>query len=440
MKNITMLKKRGLLLLAGLWAGHTAAQPASHDGFLAGSHLDVTLKNVWMTNSTNQLAEQGIGPQTAWAQGLHVDYRSGWWDDWLGLDASWYAVSKLYANRSFAGRDLVRDNHGHAEGFNKLGQLYARTRFGNQHDFLETKVGWQQLDKFAVLNVTRSRAAPSSWQGISAEGHLGEFLARAAWVNKFSERDEPEKRHFMTLSSNKRIDYIATGDLTWQPQKGHSITLVAGESKAYIRRLGVESAWSLPLSDDLRLLLRGVYYHNQGLSEWEGSRGFTHRAQHLFGLVGLASGPLEGGIGWSKTRARFDGGLGRFYWHLGKNTRGAFNSKADGPGNDYVNDGEQMVYTYGQWQISPEWLSGIYAYYGDHMRYRGVALREWEYGGFVSWAPQRLAGFKLVAALGPSYSWKLTHNNPLLKEGGNGFRHSRGVGGGLNLEYKFGLF
>lgn len=439
MKTTIKVKKCALLLVAGLWAGQAAAGRDSLHGLLTDSHLDVTLKNIWMTNTTDALEEQGIGPQNAWAQGLLVDYRSGAYHG-FGLDASWYGVGKLYANRSFAGRDLVRDNHGHAEGFSKLGQLYLRSYVGDATRFLQTKAGWQQLYKFGVLNVTRSRAAPSSWQGLSAEGRFEQLYARAALVNKFSERDEPEKRHFMTLSSNKRIDYIATADLTWQPQKGRAITLVGGESKDYIRRLGVESAWSQPLAEDLNLLLRGVYYYNQGLREWEGARGFSHQAQHLFGLVGIATARTEAGIGWSVTRARLDNNLGRFYWHLGKNTRGAFNSKADAPGNDYVNDGEQMLYGYGQYQISPEWLAGLYAYYGDHMRYRGVAMREWEYGGFISWAPERLPGFTLFAGLGPSYSWKLSHGKPALNASGDDFQRSSGIGGSFSLEYKFGLF
>ncbi|ROR15012.1 OprD family outer membrane porin [Erwinia sp. JUb26] len=438
--NVKQLNWAMVLLISGFALSGIQANASDEEGFFQQSHLDLTLKNIWMVNTNNAFAEDDIGPQNVWAQALLVDYRSGWFQEWLGLDASWYGVSKLHANRSFAGRDLVRDHHGHAEGFQKLGQLYLRTQWGDKQHFLKMKGGWQQLNKFAVLNVTHSRAAPSSWQGISGEARYQQFYLRGAVVNQFSERDEPEKRHIRTLKSNKRIDYIATGDLTWQPQKGRAVTLVAGESKDYLRREGIETAWTQPLTAELNLLLRGVWYRNSGLSEWEGARGFDHHAEHLYGLAGLQNDRVEGGFGWSKTRAHLSNNLGRFYWHMGKNTRGAFNSKADGPGNDYVNDGEQMFYLYGQYQLSPEWLTGIYGYYGNGMRYQGVSLHEYEFGGFVSWAPESLHGLTLLAALGPSTSWKYTHGKPTLTVDGEGYHHSRSVGSVVSIEYKFGLF
>lgn len=409
-------------------------------GLLENSHLDLTLKNVWMLNTTNAFSDQGIGSQNAWAQGIHLDYRSGLFQEWLGFDASWYGVSKLYANRSFAGRNLLRNNQGHAEGFNKVGQLYARTRFGDEKHFIETKAGWHQLARFGTLTVTRSRAAPSSWEGISTEARYQEMIARAAVVTRFSERDQPEKRHFTTLKSHKKIPYIATGDLTWQPEKGRAITLVAGESKDYLLRQGVETAWFLPLDEQYKLMLRSVYYHNKGLSNWEGARGFDHSARHFSALAAIATEQVEAGMAWATTRARQRNNLGHFYWHFGKNTRGAFNSKADGPGNDYVNDGEQMLHVYGQYQLTPELLAGLFGYYGSHMRYQNVPLRQWEYGGYASWAPESLAGLSIFAAFGPSHSWKISKGKPVLHGDKRGFQHARGIGAEITVQYKHRLF
>lgn len=429
-----------LLLATGFsFVTHVQALDFNTKGFMEDSHLDIGLKNIWMLNTTNAFEEDGVGPQSAWAQAMQLDYQSGLYRDRFGIGASWYGVSKLYANRSFAGRDLVRDNYGHAEGFNKIGQLYARSRFGDTAHFVEMKAGWHQLYKFGILNVTRSRAAPSSWQGISSEARYQQLYGRAAVVNRFSERDEPEKRHFRTLKTNKKIDYIATGDLTWQPQKGRAVTLVGGESKDYLLREGVESAWFFPLSPEKKLLLRGVYYYNKGLSGWEGSKGFSHSARHLYGLVGIATERVESGLAWSKTRARLKDNLGRFYWHLGKNTRGAFNSKADGPGNDYVNDGEQMYHWYGQYQLTPTLLGGIYGYYGNHLRYQSVALKEWEYGGFISWSPEWVPGLTMFSGFGPSYGWKLSHGKPALNAARDGYQHAHGIGGTVSLEYKHRL-
>ncbi|QKJ87569.1 Outer membrane porin, OprD family [Paramixta manurensis] len=427
------------LLSGSVFSPITSAMSFGDGGFFSDSQLDLKLRNVWMVNTTDQLADEGFGDQIAWAQGLQLDFRSGWVQERFGIDASWYGVSKLYANRYFAGRDLVRDNKGHAEGFNKVGQLYAKASFGQEANYLRLYAGWKQLSKFGMVNVTTSRAAPDSWEGVSGEAGVGPLRARAALVTRFSARDETEKRHFYTLQSRKRIDYIATGDVRWQPEKGKFLSWVIGESKDYILRQGIEAAWFFPVADEFRILLRGAGYYNRGLSEWEGSRGFSHNASHYFGLVGYQYGKGESGIGWSKTIASIKKGLGHFYWHFGSNTRGTFNSPADSEGNDYVNDGEQMVHLYSQYQISPQLRAGVYGNYGNHVSYQGVSLHEWEYGGFFAWAPQAIKGLNIFAGFGPSYSWKLTRQKtPSINHDGS-FNRAKGVGGSLWFEYKLGL-
>lgn len=148
---------------------------------------------------------------------------------------------------------------------------------------------------------------------------------------------------------------------------------------------------------------------------------------------------MESGVAWSKTKAPLDNGLGHFYWHMGKNTRGAFNSPADGEGNDYVNDNEQMIYWYGKYVLSPELTTGIFANYGFGAKYQGVKLTQWEYGGFIAWVPKSVSGLSLFAGFGPSYSWKLVKGKPWLTDDKRDFHRSHGLGGGITMEYKFGL-
>lgn len=428
-----------LLLGAGFLPRLQACLPGSN--FISGSHLGLKLSNVWMLNTTDTFSELGVSNQNAWAQGIHLDWQSGWAWDSVGFDASWYGASKLYSNKDFAGRDLLRDNNGRAEGFNKFGQVYAKARWGDQRLHLSLWAGWKQLYKLGALSVTRSRAVPSSWQGISSELVWDKLTAKAALVDRFSERDEPEKRRFMTLKSNKRIDYIATGELSWVPEKGSKVSFITAESKNYLLRHGLEANTVVALSPKANLLARGVYYYARGLGEWEGVRAFTHSAQHWFGLVGYQFGASESGVGWSYTRARLNNGLGQFYWQFGKNTRGAFNSKADGEGNDYVKDGESMVYLYSQYRINPALQVGVYGNYGDGMKYGGVSLKEWEYGGFISWDVPQVKGLNVFSGFGPSYGWKINaKQNPLLSHDGKTYRRAKGIGGTVRVEYLFNLF
>jgi len=410
-------------------------------GFFESSHLDLTLQNVWMLNTTDQLADQGVGDQNAWAQAVHLNWQSGWVWDAIGVDASWYGVEKLYANDAFYGRDLVRDNNGHAEGFNKLGQIYAKGRWGDKTRHLYSWAGWKEMYKFGTLTSSRSRATPSTWEGLSSEAVWDELTLRGAIVTRFSERDEPEKRRFITLASNQQIDYIGTGDVSWSPNKGTKISYIVGEAKDYLMRQGLEANATWPITKNFNLLTRGVFYYNRGLSEWEETRAFNHDAKHYYAQIGYQYGASESGIGWSKTEAPLDDGLGYFYWHFGKNTRGAFNSPADGEGNDYINDGEQMVYLYSKYKFSEEFVAGLYGNYGYGMEYQGVSLKEWEYGGYFLWSPNFIKGFTVFAGVGPSYSWKLTSKKtPSLTDDKGTFNRAKGIGAAVRVEYQINLF
>ncbi|MBV4411990.1 OprD family outer membrane porin [Enterobacteriaceae bacterium YMB-R22] len=430
-----------LLLLTGCGMGiYSNTASAGGGGFLEKSRLDLTLKNVWMLNTTNQLADLGIGEQNAWAQGIHLDFQSGWYKNTLGIDASWYGVAKLYASDAFYGRDLLRDNNGKAEGFNKIGQIYARAKFGDEEHYLRMYAGWRQLYKFGMLNVTRSRAVPSSYEGLSVESRWRNVDLRAAVVQRFSERDEPEKRHFLTLKTNKRINYIATGDIRWKPRADMQIQYRVGESDNYLLRQGVEFDGLILATQGGDVFFRGAYYHNRGLSRWEGARGFTRSAQHYYGQLGYRSELTESALALSHTRAKYENGLGHFYWHFGKNTRGAFNSPADGEGNDYINDGEKMIHAYSQYKILPNLVLGIFGHYGFGTRYQNVDLKEWEYGGYFSWSPQSVSGLNVFGGVGPAYTWKVKGGAPSLTDNKDGYHRAKGIGATLRVEYKIGLF
>ncbi|MDN6651598.1 MAG: OprD family porin, partial [Enterobacterales bacterium] len=177
-----------LLITTGIFT-HANAMDISSGGLFEDSHLDLTLRNIWMLNTTDQRADFDVGDQNAWAQAIHLDYSSGWYQDTVGFDASWYGVSKLYANKDFYGRDLLRDNNGHAEGFNKVGQLFAKAKFGEQKRFMNVYGGWRKLNKFGAITTNTSRAVPSTWEGLSTEIGFDQVQIKAALVNRFSERD-----------------------------------------------------------------------------------------------------------------------------------------------------------------------------------------------------------------------------------------------------------
>lgn len=406
---------------------------------ISDSHLKLTLKNVWMYLDSER--DDNIGTQSAWAQGLHLDYASGYYHDALGFDASWYGVMKLYANKYFYGRNMLRDNNGQAEGFNKLGQYYAKARWENNRGYLHLYGGWKQLYKFGVISVTRSRAAPSSWQGVSAEAGLDSWRVRGALVNRFSDRNGPDLLRPTTLVRHQGIPYIITGDLRWQTAKGKALRYAVGESKDYLLRQTLDGNWQWSLSGQQQASLQAGAYHNRGLKRWEGVRYFTREAFHYYALLGYQLGQAGVGIGWSSTRASLEHGLGQFYWHMGSHTRGFVTSPVDGVAQKYNHDGEKMWYAYADYRFTPSLKAGLYGNYGSHTRYRSVALNEYEFGAYTSWKSEQIRGLSVFLGAGPSFTWKQDRaKKPKLTADGKNFYRANGFGSALRFEYQIPLF
>ncbi|VEA69997.1 putative outer membrane porin protein [Serratia rubidaea] len=129
-------KKNNLLMmlpLAALAAFNVdAAENKKFGGVFAGfvddSHADLSFRHVFKNLSTEDYGSRSN--QTAWGQGITLDYQSGYINDMLGMDASYYGVVKLAASDDFWGRSVLYNDNGQAKGFNKLGQLYMKARLG----------------------------------------------------------------------------------------------------------------------------------------------------------------------------------------------------------------------------------------------------------------------------------------------------------------------
>ncbi|MEH6533721.1 MAG: OprD family outer membrane porin [Photobacterium frigidiphilum] len=412
---------------------------AQAEGLLEDSKLNFKTRNIAM------YLDEDIdksGDQFAWAQGLAIDYQSGYLADIIGFDATYSGAIKLGANDNFQGRDLLRDNDGKAEGFNKISQIYAKAKLGDDDLYVNLYGGWKELYKTGSLTVSHSRAVVASYQGISGEVGYNGLRLRGVYTDRFSDRDSPEKVRFKTLTGQK-IDNIITGDLSYSWGKKNVVNLFSGESKDYLRRSGLEFKWLTPVSEISKVGLSGYFYQNDALDNWEGM-AFDDKANHynlnLDYMVG--SWALTGSYAY--TEAELENGLGMFFWDMGKNTDGNFNSKADGVGTDFNKDGETMVAFKAMYNMAnagvPGMMIGASATYGFGMEYQGADIDEAELNFLVMYQFQdkALKGLSMMAGVGPGYSYVIdSARNPVIE---NGDWEKRSIlGATFVIDYKFNL-
>lgn len=435
MKPTSVYKCVRLACLAGL----ITSPVAQASGLFENNELTLSTRNIAMYLDEDA---PGSESQFAWAQGIAIDYKSGYLGDMIGFDATYAGAIKLDANDGFDGRDLLRDNNGKAESFNKISQIYAKAQFGDEALNAKLYGGWKQLKKFGALTVSTSRAVVSSYQGISGEVGMNGLRVRGVYTDRFSDRNSPEKVRFETLGG-KKIDNIITGDVSYHWGKKNYVNLFSGESKDYLHRSGLEFRWLTPVSEQSKMGVSGFFYYNEGKDNWEGI-AFDDEATHYNLNFDYMTGPWALTASYAFTQAERTNGLGMFYWNLGKNTDGNFNSKADGSGVDYTKDGEHMVGLQAMYNMAgagvPGLMVGAKATYGFGMEFQSVDIDEAGLDLMMMYKFQdpALKGLTMMAGVGPGYTYVMDKTmNPVIENGD--WKKNNQIAGTFVLDYKINL-
>lgn len=414
--------------------------PGSVTRFITDSHMDISLRNQFKNLNTSDYAERSV--QTAWGQGIMLDLRSGYLADIIDVDASYYQVVKLAASDEFSGRSILYNAHGKAKGFHKFGQLYSRVKFEDEDSYFRLYTGWQIINKWGALT-NSSRAIPSTYQGWRLDSGFGDIALRGAWVDRYSDRDSPERIHFQTADRKKNISHLATGELCYK-QKDYSALYFFGESHHYMQRHGIELGWQPQSLADNQGKALGMLYMNHGLKDFTGMspdyRPFNHDAWHSAFYIEWKQNKWKNKVGASWTKASLsDQHLGYFERHMAKNSRGRFNSMADAWGNDYVGDNEKMIAWTTEYQVTPEVHLGLQSATGWGMKYQERSIERGEAIFFSRLKPSWDKNLRFQLSGGPSWNYQSKKNRPVLTDDG---KPKRAVNHSIEfqIDYAFNLF
>ncbi len=413
--------------------------PGSVSSFISDSHADISLRNQFKNLNSSDYGDRSV--QTAWGQGVTLDYSSGYIADILGVDTSYYSVYKLAASDDFWGRSILYNDNGKAKGFHKFGQLFAKVKFENDDSYLRLYSGWQQIYKWGAIT-NSSRAIPSTYQGLRVDSGLGPVTLRGAYVTRYSDRGSPDQIHFETADRKKKISHLYTAELMYR-DNGYSALYFIGESHNYQQRHGIELGWQPASLADNQVKALGMLYVNHALKDWRNMSGdykpFDNNAFHPAFFVEWKQQRWKHKVGASYTKASLKNHLGYFERHMAKNSRGTFNSMADAWGNDYVGNNEKMLAWTTEYLITPEIKLGLQSAYGWGMKYLGREIQRGEAILFSRWQPAKVKNLSFQLSGGPSWNYQSKHNKPILTEHGKPKR-AQNHSVEFQVDYAFNLF
>lgn len=401
------------------------------------SSLDFEAINKFQYLNSNDYPYPSTAVQTAWAQGLRADFKSGYLNDNFGFDASYVGVVKLAASDYFFTRQYLyaaSDNNGdhlsEPESFNKLENLYLKQKFGDDIFGLKFKEGQMALHQFGALD-SLNKMTNTSFYGLTNEINYKNFLLRTGYFTKYSNSDTPYESDFKTYAG-KSIDYMLTGDISYK-NKDYSLLYFYGYSDKYLLQHGLSYETS-----GFPYQYKTHFFINQGLSEWKDMAStykyFDTNAYHLSTEVNYLAPKLFVKLGYGYTRAERGTGLGRFF-DTADNIN--FDSIAYGISEQFINNNESVVGLMAMYQVSNSFSSGPFLRVGYGHQYAGNHMQDYEMGIMNKWNPEHLKNLTIFFGAGPNWTFKRSSDNtPLLDSNGDWIR-GRGICVASSINYKF---
>ncbi|RSQ71487.1 OprD family outer membrane porin [Acinetobacter baumannii] len=243
------------------------------------------------------------------ALGLELNYQSPYMWDWLGVDGSLYAVTKLFDSGKPSAQLLEVENNGKLDqNFATLGQLYIKAKLGDKG---EIKLG-RQLQDSLLLKSTNNRAVPDTFSGASGQFQLNDQLQTyMAYYDRWKPRSMDSFEKLVT-ENDERIDYVGLLGAKYQ-YKNWSVNAEYLNSKDYLKKYGAIAQYKFPLHGLVWTFNTGAFFSRDdgklfkcgAETELDCVKGqdINNRGNGYFVDVNVAKNNLEGGIAVSK----FDG-------------------------------------------------------------------------------------------------------------------------------------
>ncbi len=404
-----------------------ATSSATHATFIDDSNLDIKLRTVHFNVNADNAGDSWH--QTA--EGIELNYKSGYVADTVGFDASYYGAIALdhsgkdpYNETSEGGQLLTKDY----SGFQKLGQALVKLKTGDQSRGIYAQIGYMN-GKNGGLAGSSSRSIHSGYRGVLVEGYLMDgWMVHGDYYDRVSLQSEGSWDHLLTESKEK-IDYVWQVGSVYNSNNWRAEGFYL-ESEAYSRQFSGTLAYIFTLSDDTTLMLEGMYY---GLSEngdkWD-KQGFDDKASQYTLTTELTCNGFTGTLIYGSTKAEKDGTLGNIFDGASYNSYGSSPSRISYLVGSFKYDGEKVWQAEARYDFGKVGLDGFTTKVGyiygsgmnnpepnklDNMETEKEVFAELNYA-FAESSPLKGLSFKLQKGWGQTeYQNKDTERNNALR-------------------------
>lgn len=284
-----------LAQISALSAAIFMATSAQANPFLDDSSLDLELRNFYETNSEDDGSTEPSNSQ--WAQGVRVDFASGYFENIVGLDLGAYYSLKLGASHI----DSPPGNPGllrvDADGDS---QSYGKTSYAikfNLFDMGVAKYGRIFLDT-PLINDSDSRVLPSFREGFYADFTAAGLSAHTAWITKGNKKTESG---FVDYEVNGDKESVQTLGGSYDFGNGLALSADYGNQSNFSKQFLTEASFSTDV-EGVELGVSGQYGHASRIGDTKVSG--EDNSQYTYGLkVNAAVGQANFGVAYTKVES-----------------------------------------------------------------------------------------------------------------------------------------
>lgn len=418
------------------------------DPFFADSSFELSARNMWKYLKTenrydNEQGRYATSVQQAWAQGLTVDYTSGYFADFIGFDASYYSGAKLGASDNFASRAILYNDDGEAKGYTKIGQRYAKLKMDILRAKVNVKGGWFTIKNTGIFSNSQ-RMSLNTHSGWFANTAIDNVSVDTLFLDgKVMRRDSPNIDRMYIRDGNgesRDVDHVITGGINYKtkPLKAYYFYGVADD---LLFKQGFEGWWDafpdITLGTQIYEQEYGSDAKRTTSSTARGKQDFDKRAWHYSATIEwrIPQTPWKilGGLTYSE--AKKTNGVGQFTRNIIGNARGRFNSPAYAD-IDYVRDGETMLALATEYKFTPDLSIGVRTNYSQ-FDYEGETLRQGQLGLYSNWNPAKNWSVYLSGGYGWHHEQESDYTTPKLYNGHS--QRANSLSGEMTATYRFKL-
>ena len=327
--------------------------------FLNDSSLDIKLRNVHFDVKTDTPGKNW----SQWAQGVQVNFKSGYISDAIGFDASYYGALKLdhtgkdpFSSTMDGGQLLTKDY----KSYHKFGQAYLKAKLGDEQQGFYGQAGYMSGQKGLILG-SGSRSTPSSYRGAHGEVYVQDFTVYGTYVDRISMRTENSWDEFKTKSGDTIKHAWQVGTL--YQANNVDAEVVHLQSKDFHEQSMLNLGYTFDLAENTSLIVSGNYHYAKGSGDtWKNNQAnnaFDDKASHLNLNTELKLGGLGLKLSYGTTDAEKKGGLGYLKYTYCDNEYGASPSAVSRYWSDFMFDGEKVLQVQGSYDFADLNVPGL---------------------------------------------------------------------------------